>query len=140
MIMRDERAPSTNGLMPTNSVAAPKAVTEGEDDVPYCPSPDLPGDEYFERSCNEPQLGMKVSGVEIVEILPGGWGDVSGLELDDEIFSVNDVAFLPLKDGERMKLMKSKRPLQIKFKRPMVKDGYFRVTMLEDEGPQMGAR
>lgn len=129
-------APVTNGL-----TAGTTHYPMGEDGLPYIPSPDLPGDEYFERVMNEPTtLGIKTSGVEIVEIQPGGWGFTTGLEIDDEIYSVNGIKFLHLSNVDRLDLVQGKRPLRIFFKRPAVKDGYFKVFMQESDGVKIGAR
>ena len=61
------------------------------DDEKYVPSPSHPGDSYYEirASGNETSFGMKVNGVEVTHITPGGWADKNGVKLDDEISEVS---------------------------------------------------
>lgn len=61
---------------------------EADEEEPYVPSPDLKGDEFFDLLCTIPRMGIKYSGVEIVEITPGMWADQNGVELDDEVGSI----------------------------------------------------
>lgn len=100
--------------------------------VPYVPSPDMPGDIYFERiiADNTP-LGIKFSRVEITTVVPGSWAHTNGIELDDEILAIGGQEFRPLTPQERIAAFKQPRPLTIKFKRPEIKDSYY--TLMLDE-------
>ena len=63
-------AASLFGPKPTVAQVVIEATTsqieEADEKEAYIPSPNLPGDEYFERVTYEDGLGLRVSGVEIV--------------------------------------------------------------------------
>lgn len=224
---------------PAPRVSSKEEIADAADE-PYIPSPDLPGDQYFERELSDfnnkdGTMGIKISGVEVVSISKGreekfvrawrwafkfvrawrwsasrkvgrnvgfpicwksfplafhpfecgkslqwlsfecgkslvggenrvflvldlefrtvfvycstenpvqlsksgGWGERIGLELDDEVNAVNGIKLFPLSMEKRLELLKGKKPMIVKFKRPAVKDGYFNVLM---NAEKLGAR
>ena len=83
------------------------------------------------------KLALRFVKTEIVQIIPGGWAESQGLEIDDEIWAVakgdcNDEdfdfgsfkGFLEMSEEERVKALTQEKPLTIKIKRPEIKDSY----------------
>lgn len=95
-------------------------------------SPELSGDTFFTASLNESKLGLKFNGEEITSITDGGWAHRAGVEVDDEIVTVAGKDFKTLSHKERVALLvEGKRPLEIKFKRPVFKDVYYTCSLSE---------
>lgn len=103
----------------------------------YIPSPDHPQDEYFELTCDDKSLGVNVSGIEISSLEPGGWAEKAGLTVDDEIRKLNGVELVNLSRQEKLKMFRSKRPIQLSIKRPFLKDKYYSLS-LEGEDVSLG--
>lgn len=76
---------------------------------------------------------MKFHNVEITTVVEGFWADREGIEVDDEIVEVNGTMFGGLEAADQLKLLKQRRPLTIKFKRPIVKDSYYTVSLDADK-------
>lgn len=93
-------------------------------------SADLEGDTYFTAQLNEAKLGLKFNGVEITDVVSGSWADRVGVEVDDEFVTVGGKYFKDMNNEERLaSLVNATRPVEIKFKRPIIKDLYFVCTL-----------
>jgi len=88
------------------------------------------GDTYFIAQLNEAKLGLKFNGVEITDVVSDSWADRAGVEVDDEFVTVNGQLFKDMNNEERLSaLVNAQRPVEIKFKRPIIKDLYFVCTL-----------
>lgn len=99
----------------------------------------MPGDKYYTVKCESDKMGFKFNGVEITTVTKGGWAESNGIEIDDEIFEVNGKIFGGQTTEEQLRMLKGVRPLEIKFKRPIVKDSYYSLTV-DGEKVGMGFR
>jgi len=92
------------------------------------------GDKYFSLTLeDEGSAGMGLLGGEITTLVPGGWAERNGVELDDEVFKVDGIPVAGMLRSERNKLLQRKRPLKIEFLRPEIKDSYF-TAICNDPG------
>lgn len=66
-------------------------------------------------------------------MVPGGWADRNGVELDDEIFEVAHKLFEPMTRQEKLAALQAARPITVKFKRPAIKDAYYTLTFNEEK-------
>lgn len=99
----------------------------------YVPSPLMLGDVWYTLVSTEEKLGLRFNGVEITTVSKDSWAAREGVEIDDEICEVNGVAFGGKSSTEQLDLLKGARPMSIKFKRPIVKDTYYELSLNEDK-------
>ena len=78
-----------------------------------------------------PSVGLAFNGCEITTIVPCGWAEANGIELDDEIYKVDGELFEGLSAEERTLLFSRERPLVVEFVRPELKDEYFTLNCNE---------
>lgn len=95
-------------------------------------SAELSGDKYYTLYNSEAKVGLKFNGPEVTTIVEGGWAERNGVEVDDEIYMVAGKPFKTMTNAERLKaFQEAPRPLEIQFKRPMLKDVYYSVNLTE---------
>ncbi len=95
-----------------------------------------PAQTYFEATVrpDNAKLGMKYVKTEIVSVVPGGWAQSAGVEVDDEIFEIAGQPVSAMTEKEKhTALTKTPKPFVIRFKRPLYKDTYFSVECNESK-------
>ena len=88
-------------------------------------------DRFIMLSATEKKLGMKFNGVEVTTIVPGGWAERQGVEIDDEIFEVQGEEFSKMTREQKLVVLQGPRPVAIHIKRPAIKDFYYSLTLAE---------
>lgn len=65
----------------------------------------------------------------VTQLDHAGWAMREGIQIDDEIFEVEDVPFAPLSRAEKAMILLSHRPMTIRLKRPIIKDVYIHAEL-----------
>jgi len=88
-----------------------------------------PANFYYELTAGKDvtKLGMRYVKTEIVSIAPGGWAEKNKIEIDDEIWEINGKSFVTMTQSQRLDALTGPRPLNLKFKRPKIKDSYYEI-------------
>lgn len=91
--------------------------------------PNDPAASYYRLTAENPdkKLGFRFVKSEIVHVVPGGWAEKNGIEVDDEIMTLNERKFNDFTTAKAKSYIVDTRPLTIKFKRPKFKDSYLNV-------------
>ena len=88
-------------------------------------------DQFVMLSATEKKLGMKFNGVEVTTVVPAGWAERQGVEIDDEIHEVQGESFAKMSREQKLVALQGPRPVAINIKRPAIKDFYYSLTLAE---------